>query len=261
LRPVDVLSGASATGKDAIDGFSVAELFNAADPTKNMLKLADWRGYDFFKLESGKYPNLGYVKYYGVKLSVDASDIRTDLALTPGATVSDPSTLITLDKALGASTAAAGGVGTPIISDMNLAPASGQYFFFDIKYYDRYTVTQTDRDGEGFYKKSSAKMNYTEDAPDAGITYVAGVAGKAYVEHKAATAESAEVAGQSAEAAQPAYFKGAPVVTYRNNTSNVQEFNLYLPIYVTYTFGEYIPYTQKVWGKITINETPRGRMK
>ena len=261
LRPVDVLSGASATGKDAIDGFSVAELFNAADPTKNMLKLADWRGYDFFKLESGKYPNLGYVKYYGVKLSVDASDIRTDLALTPGATVSDPSTLITLDKALGASTAATTGVGTPIISDINDAPASGQYFFFDIKYYDEYTVTQTNPDGEGFYKKSSAKMNYTEDAPDAGITYVAGVAGKAYVEHKAATAESAEVAGQSAVAAQPAYFKGAPVVTYRNNTSNVQEFNLYLPIYVTYTFGQYIPYTQKVWGKITINETPKGRMK
>ena len=243
LRPVDAEKLAAAAGKDAIDGYSVADLFNAADPSKNMLKLADWRGYDFFAQNAAKaYTNLGYFNYYGVKLTVgEASDIRTDLQLAAGATVTDPSTLITLADALGSNAG-----GTPIITDVADIPANGQYFFFTVKYNDTYDhASDTPETDDGGYEKTDeAVMTYADEQPDEGITYVAAVAATAYKANET-----------SAVAAEPAYFKGAPVITYRNNTGNVQTFNLYIPIFVTYTFGETIPYTQKVWGQVTITKT------
>ena len=241
LRPVDAEKLAAATGKDAIDGYSVADLFNAADPTKNMLKLSDWRGYDFFAQNAAKaYTNLGYFNYYGVKLTVgEASDIRTDLQLSAGATVTDPSTLITLADALGSNAG-----GTPIITDVDDIPANGQYFFFTVKYNNVYEHNQSEDDGAGYYKKDEITMTYADVQPETGITYVPAAAAIAY-----------KAGETSAKAAEPAYFKGAPVITYRNNTGNVQTFNLYIPIFVTYTFGETIPYTQKVWGQVTISKT------
>ena len=239
LRPVNAEKLAAATGKDAVDGYSVADLFNAADPTKNMLKLSDWRGYDFFAQNAQKaYTNLGYFNYYGVKLTVgEASDIRTDLQLSAGATVTDPSTLITLADALGSPS------GTPIITDVDEIPENGQYFFFTVKYNDAY-VHHKSEEVDGFYKKDEITMNYAAVQPATGITYVPATPGQDYK------------AGEKDKiAAEPAYFKGAPVITYRNNTGNVQTFNLYIPIFVTYTFGETIPYTQKVWGQVTISKT------
>ena len=51
------------------------------------------------------------------------------------------------------------------------------------------------------------------------------------------------------------YDETAGELKYRNNGQNVGEFHIYVPIYVTYSFGEWIPYTQKVYGIITVKHT------
>ena len=48
---------------------------------------------------------------------------------------------------------------------------------------------------------------------------------------------------------------GEAILKYRNNGQNVGDFHIYVPIYVTYSFGEWIPYTQKVYGIITVKHT------
>ena len=48
---------------------------------------------------------------------------------------------------------------------------------------------------------------------------------------------------------------GEPILKYRNNGQNVGDFHIYVPIYVTYSFGEWRPYTQKVYGIITVKHT------
>lgn len=51
------------------------------------------------------------------------------------------------------------------------------------------------------------------------------------------------------------YVDGEATLKYRNNGQNVGDFHIYVPIYVTYSFGEWIPYTQKVYGIITVKHT------
>jgi len=44
-------------------------------------------------------------------------------------------------------------------------------------------------------------------------------------------------------------------IKYTNKGDNVADFHIYVPIYVTYTYGEWLPYTQKVYGIITVKHT------
>ena len=51
-----------------------------------------------------------------------------------------------------------------------------------------------------------------------------------------------------------AYLENAPVVNYKNNTSNVQAFYIYIPLQMVYTYGK-LNYTQKIYMAVKINPT------
>ena len=79
---------------------------------------------------------------------------------------------------------------------------------------------------------------YAEGAPTASPVYV-----------KAGTAEKSTAKNPS-----PAYFMNAPVVNYKNNTSTVKFFHIYVPLTMTYNYGKGIA-VQKAYGVITVDNT------
>ena len=237
-RPIDATSGVAQEATDAKDGFQTVQMFNAADPTKNMLQLADWRGtgYNFFNPAT----NVGYLKYYGVNLKLVMDEARSDLSQAQGATVSDPSTLATLKTQLGDMF-----VTTKAQVEAKIA-ANKPYFYLATQYTVNRIKDKETKDKDGKITAVSYKWaDFANSvASSAKIEYVPEVK---YELNAAKTALTSD--------GNDAYFKNAPVITYRNNTTNVDNFYIYVPVDVVYTFGSTSYYTQRVYGKILVKKT------
>ena len=245
LRPIDATSGKEQQATDAKDGYQTVELFYANTPANNMIQLADWRGsnYNFFNPAT----NVGYLKYYGVELKLAMEEATSDLSLDQGATVTNPSTLGLLKDQLGDMF-----VTTKAQVEAKIA-ANKPYFYLATQYTIKRKIDKINKSTADKTKGEITGVTYTWDTfadeldDDAKITYVPAVEYKLSEDKKSLVVDGND-----------AYFTNAPVVTYRNNTGNVDDFYIYVPVDVIYTYGKVNgghSYTQRVYGKIHVVKT------